>query len=104
MEVKVIIKSASEERTGLSVKTGKPWSLRDIEVEWNEIDDSGKPHVQQTVATVHKKLNEQKLISAVQNMTKLSAILSFGVREFKEKKFASNSIYLPNEFYEERED
>lgn len=105
MKKEIEIIAYSEERTGISGRSGEQWFNRDLVVQWLEEGANGR-YEQQTVVSIGKRLNPKLLEDAVKNREKIEVSIYFGYREYDgtngKAYFAQTKCYLP-EAYELKE-
>lgn len=84
-------------REGVSQKTGKEWSMTDIDVEWTVEQPGTEPYKQSCVGTVRGYINLDVLNEYKEKGKEILVTMYVQVRTWENRHFTNVEIYLPKE-------
>lgn len=84
-------------REGVSQKTGNPWSMTDIDIEWQVEQPGRESYTQSCVGTVKGYINLDVLNEYRQKGKEILVTMYVSVRTWENRHFTNVEIYLPKE-------
>lgn len=103
MQKRVIVTFIDAVKKGVSKKTGEPYALTNIDVEWTVEQPGVEPYTQSCNGTVRGWINRDMLSEACQKKKPILVTMYVSVRTWENRHFTQVDIYLPKEYMLEAE-
>ena len=83
------------EKSGISQKTGMKWTVRELDIAWQEQGFNGEPYEQSACVQVHGELDELLLRKAMTEGTLMDVRMFFRLSANEGRSFTNIKCYLP---------
>lgn len=91
------ILSMGETRTGISQKTGEPWAMTDVVIEWSEQEPNCQPYDQSAVISVPNLLDVDEVQKVINARMEVAVTFYMEKREWNGKYFNNIRGFLPKD-------
>lgn len=87
------------EKKGISQKTGNEWTIRDLDIVWEEQAANGETYEQSANVMVHGEMDEDKLKQAMVDGTKMDVRMFFQLSANNGRSYNNIRAYVPDGYY-----
>lgn len=86
-----------EEKSGVSQRTGEPWVMTDVVIEWMEQEPNCQPYEQSAVISVPNRIDRALAQSYIEAKTEVAVTFYMEKREYQGRYFNNMRGFLPKD-------